>query len=119
MPRELSRFALRLLHVGRERLRALDDAAALAEGVQAVPEFFYDDSACPRSDPDCLGEDGECHDACGPPPARQAFARLWDSLHDADGERWADNPGVVVLRFGMLERRVDELVPGLGAGGVR
>jgi protein gp37 len=28
----------------------------------------HDDGPCPVSDPDCLGDDGDCHDACTRPP---------------------------------------------------
>lgn len=28
------------------------------------------DDGCPKSDPDCLGDNGDCHDACEPPAPR-------------------------------------------------
>lgn len=30
----------------------------------------------------------------------QAYAELWDTLHAAPGEPWADNPEVVAIEFG-------------------
>jgi hypothetical protein len=45
----------------------------------------------------------DVHDDC-----RSSFARLWDSLHDKPGARWADNPWVVAATFEvMLEQQSD------------
>jgi hypothetical protein len=90
MPRELSRLTLRVLSVDEARLQWVGEGDAVDEGIEAPP--------------------GE---------ARAAFAALWDHLRDRPGERWADNPEVCVIRFAVLRRPVDALLPGLGHGGVR
>lgn len=48
-----------------ERLQAITEADAQAEGVASV----------------------------------QAYAALWDAIHSKRGERWSDNPLVVVIQF--------------------
>lgn len=35
----------------------------------------HDDDGCPKGDPDCLGNNGDCHDACSTFAERAAEAR--------------------------------------------
>lgn len=90
MPREFTRLTLRVLSVEDGRVQWVGEGDAVDEGIEAP-----------------LGK------------AREAFTVLWDRLHDRDGERWADNPEVCVIRFAVFRRPVDALIPGLGHGGVR
>jgi len=96
MPRELSRLTLRVIQVHGERLQQIDDRQCHDEGVGATQHV----------------------EAAGGNP-RRAFSFLWDELHDKPGERWADNPEVVTIRFACMLQGVDALIPGLGHGGVR
>ncbi len=96
MPRELSRITLRVSNVHLERLQDID------------PHELYDEG---------IGSTDYLESANG--DARRAFAALWDKLHDKPGERWADNPEVVAIRFACIRQGVDALIPGLGHGGVR
>lgn len=33
----------------------------------------------------------------------QAYAALWDAIHSKRGERWSDNPLVVVIQFELVK----------------
>lgn len=52
-----------------ERVQAITEADAQAEGVDSV----------------------------------QAYAALWDAIHSKRGERWSDNPLVVVIQFELVK----------------
>lgn len=56
---------IRVTGLRLERLQAITEADARAEGVESV----------------------------------QAYAALWDAIHSKRGERWSDNPIVVVIQF--------------------
>lgn len=71
MPRAFSRLTLAVTAVRRERLQAITDADCRAEGAAPAPGESW----------------------------RDAFRRIWDSLHPRAGERWADDPEVCVLAF--------------------
>ena len=79
MPRWASRITLRVLEVRVERLQAITEADAIAEGVEA------DHMLSVRG---------------GSTTARDEFSALWDSIN---GKReycaWADDPWVWVVRF--------------------
>jgi hypothetical protein len=96
MPREISRLTLRVVHVHTELLHQIEDRECYDEGIGATQHL----------------------EAAGGDP-RRAFSVLWDELHDKPGERWADNPEVVAIRFACMRQGVDALIPGLGHGGVR
>lgn len=89
MPRWASRITLEVTGVRVERLRALSEEDAIAEGISVLPlQDVADHSAWWQSAP---GEH-QSRTACG------AFARLWD---DINGKRapWASNPWVWVVEF--------------------
>lgn len=39
--------------------------------IQPVPDAAPDDAGCPVNDPDCMGNAGDCHDACEAPTRRE------------------------------------------------
>lgn len=94
MPRGLSRITLELTDVRVERLQAISEDDARAEGVgrESWPE-------------DCTNEDDALNVECGYFPPRShvaAYARLWDSLNAKRGAGWDVNPWVWVLTFRRL-----------------
>jgi hypothetical protein len=104
-PRGLSRITLEITGVRVERLQAITEEDARAEGVSPIGE----DIGCP-----CEGEDEEpgphipacswSHEGIDPyaEPHRAAFAVLWDALN---GKRapWASSPWVWVVEFRRVE----------------
>lgn len=87
MPRWASRLTLIVEGVKVERLHAISEADALAEGIDRIvfPE---------------VGEWGW--------PQRK-YRQLWDSLHTDEGERWHDNPDVVALTFRVVRGNIDQV----------
>lgn len=90
MPRWASRLTLEITGVRAERLNAIGEADALAEGIV--------------SEPDHVGPH------FGPAPGQMtnrtayaAFARLWDGINKARGFGWQTNPYVWVVEFRRLE----------------
>ena len=61
-----------------ERLHDIDDAGAIAEGVQLTGTTNYSGKA------------------------RDAFARLWDEINAERGYPWASNPFVWVIKWELL-----------------
>ena len=84
MPRWACRTVLEITDVRVERLQAITEAEAVAEGVQRDTEpCDHIRQSC--DEVGCLG-----------PTHRAAFATLWDSL---PGVRWTANPWVWVVSF--------------------
>jgi hypothetical protein len=83
MPRVASRLLLEVVSVRVERLQAISEADALAEGVKPfIP----------------VPGDGE------PETAKRAFQHLWDSINGKRlGCEWAANPWVWVVEFRKIE----------------
>ena len=88
MPRWASRLSLELTAMRVERLLAITEADALAEGITPCPggAFGVEDPFTPHNS------------------AVKAYFALWDSLNDARGFGWASNPWVWVLEFKLLEQ---------------
>jgi hypothetical protein len=113
MPRWASRLTLKVTRVRHDRLLMLTDNDAVAEGIigddvitgahcnggvhQEVVERRYFNPV--RTD------DHEGHEH-----APDAFAELWNGLHDKPGERWEDNPMIVALTFEVHHCNVDRMV---------
>lgn len=97
MPRAPSRLTLLVHDVRVERLQAISEADAIAEGVR------------------CLGEDNEgdrCFDVPGVPDtfgewAAGSFRSLWQHLHGADS--WDANPWVVAVSFSVQRGNIDQI----------
>lgn len=111
MPRWASRITLEVTAVRVERVQAITEADAMAEGV--VTGDIPADDYCPRRIGYVLGQDdGRC---LLYPSAKEAFAIGWDSINGkrhlpmlddegvSTGERlpvtWASNPWVWVIEF--------------------
>ena len=90
MPRFAARLGLVLESVRVEPLQAISEDDAVAEGLRlhyppanlGMPHYVIDGLDLPRQ-----------------VSARMTYAALWQSLHRKEGERWEDNPDVVVLTF--------------------
>jgi len=90
-PRGLSRITLEITAVRVERVQAITEADARAEGVER--EAWLED---------ITDEDGSLNAECGyfPPRSHVAgYARLWDALNTQRGYGWDVNPWVWVLEF--------------------
>ena len=85
MPRWASRATLVVESVRREPLQAISRKDVLAEGRLASFAGLYWNWRGPIR--------GVWRDP------RLAFAAMWDAIHDRPGERWEDDPEVVVLEF--------------------
>lgn len=82
--REAARIMLHIEEVRVERLRAIDEAGAIAEGV----------------DPSTAEMASRAYGG----PHRWAFARLWGSIYGhRPGLAWADDPWVWVVRYSVLD----------------
>lgn len=90
MPRWASRLFLEVTGVRVERLQAITEADAWAEGVAECANALDDAAICARAK-----AMGACID-----DARPSFAALWDSLYGAKpGQSWDDSPWVWVVEF--------------------
>lgn len=84
MPRWASRIALDVVSVRVERLQAITEADAFAEGVEANPYVM------------CDGTTDEAMSIS----ARDNFRSLWDTINGKrPGCSWGDNPWVWVVEF--------------------
>lgn len=86
MPRWASRLTLEVVDVRVERLQAISEEDARAEGI---------------TDGGCLncGNPEPCECPYPTPDARDAFIGLWDSLNAKRGHAWDANPWVWVVEF--------------------
>lgn len=80
MPRWASRLTLVVEALRFERLQEISAADAEAEGTE-------------RGSMSWIG----------------AYHALWDSLHNCEGERWADDPAVVALTFRVERGNIDRI----------
>lgn len=91
MPRGLRRIELDVAAARIERLQAIDGYAAQAEGIDVLrcgcEQCRMSAQMCPADQSTAIME----------------YAALWDSLHNEDGCRWADNPWVRVVTFRRYE----------------
>lgn len=93
MPRWASRLTLIVEGVRVEPLHAITPADAKAEGVEPVPGGWRD----------YRGGSGAI------PFVDTAYKFLWESLHDKEGQRWVDNPDVLVLTFRVVRGNIDRI----------
>lgn len=91
MPRWASRILLEITNVRVERLNAISEEDAEAEGIDM--EALYDSQDCY----DCIAD----HNMTGRPTVTGAFKYLWESIYGADS--WHANPWVWVIEFKRVE----------------
>ncbi|EJK8055626.1 hypothetical protein NO575_000601 [Klebsiella pneumoniae] len=91
MPRTASRIQLEITDVRVERLNAISEEDAEAEGIDM--EALYDSQDCY----DCIAD----HNMTGRPTVTGAFKYLWDSIYGEEG--WKSNPWVWVIEFKRVE----------------
>lgn len=91
MPRWASRILLEITSVRVERLNAISEEDAEAEGIDM--EALYDSQDCY----DCIAD----HNMTGRPTVTGAFKYLWESIYGEDG--WKANPWVWVIEFKRVE----------------
>ncbi|MDM4468377.1 hypothetical protein [Klebsiella michiganensis] len=91
MPRWASRILLEITDVRVERLNAISEEDAEAEGIDM--EALYDSQDCY----DCIAD----HNMTGRPTVTGAFKYLWESIYGEEG--WKSNPLVWVIEFKRVE----------------
>ncbi|HFO2038964.1 TPA: hypothetical protein ACHJCA_000942 [Klebsiella pneumoniae] len=91
MPRWASRILLEITDVRVERLNAISEEDAEAEGIDM--EALYDSQDCY----DCIAD----HNMTGRPTVTGAFKHLWESIYGEEG--WKSNPWVWVIEFKRVE----------------
>jgi len=91
MPRWASRLTLVVTGARVEKLQAISEEDAVAEGVEIVGVHIHRHYRLYR---DYLGHNGHGHES-----AVKSFSTLWRSLHTKPSTTWKDNPDVVVLSF--------------------
>ncbi|SVM16215.1 hypothetical protein [Klebsiella pneumoniae] len=91
MPRAASRILLEITDVRVERLNAISEEDAEAEGIDM--EALYDSQDCY----DCIAD----HNMTGRPTVTGAFKYLWESIYGEEG--WKSNPWVWVIEFKRVE----------------
>lgn len=102
MPRWASRLTLIVEGVRIEPLQAISEADAQAEGIERIfPTISASDTGPNHF---TVGIDGGNLNA---PTAAETYRLLWSMLHDKDGERWEDNPAVLVLTFRVVRGNID------------
>lgn len=97
MPRWASRLTLTVTDVRVLPLCSISERDAEAEGVVWDSADGFDVWYVPGADLPHTSTAAEC------------FAHLWSSLHQADGECWADNPEVIALTFTVEHGNIDRL----------
>nr|WP_227673115.1 hypothetical protein [Klebsiella pneumoniae] len=91
MPKAASRILLEITDVRVERLNAISQEDAEAEGIDM--EALYDSQDCY----DCIAD----HNMTGRPTVTGAFKYLWESIYGEEG--WKSNPWVWVIEFKRFE----------------
>lgn len=101
MPRWASRLTLTVTDKQIQPLQDISEADARAEGLTALSKdggrlFKFGIPDCDRLPGN--DDNGWAWQHWNTDPVR-AYARLWDTLHTTEGERWDDNPDVIALTF--------------------
>ncbi|PZU95521.1 MAG: hypothetical protein DI527_00500 [Chelatococcus sp.] len=99
MPRWASRITLPVSGVHVERLQAITEEAALAEGVVPHPDGGFHVVGVPHPNPR--------FPYLSRPTAREMYAALWDVINGPGA--WAANPWVSATRFGVIHGNIDNV----------
>lgn len=99
MPRWANRITLIVTETRFQPLQAITPVEMLREGAYRLPGRTIDRFAASLA-------------AGGVEPGvvdtiRDAWIKLWNSLHDKPGQRWEDNPDVVELTFHVVPSNID------------
>lgn len=108
MPRWASRLTLTVTGVQVERLNAITETDAVAEGViRYMPcQSVMAGRTLPPREMYCYDVDPiEGARLADAPSARAAYELLWESIHGADS--WASNPWVAALTFTIARANID------------
>lgn len=99
LPKLESRLTLRVTGFSIERLHDIDEAGAIAEGVERLKSGrgFYDPTK----------SKGAVHLGEYFTDARAAYAELWNSINGPDA--WDANPWVDVTKFDVLQRNISQV----------
>jgi hypothetical protein len=95
MPRWASRLTVQVGATRWERLQAITEADAMAEGAIAIGGGFCFD----------LGAAGE--PLLGALTARLAYKKLWDSIHGGQESGWSADPWVLVVELEAFKKTTD------------
>lgn len=91
MPRWASRLTLIVEAVRVEPLQAISAHDCYEEGVKRPTGPFLGSEVCAIEN------------------ARRGYRQIWEALHDKPGQRWGDNPDVVVLTFRVERGNIDRI----------
>lgn len=99
MPRWANRITLIVTETRFQPLQAITPVEMLREGAYRLPGGTIDGFAASLA-------------AGGVEPGvvdtiRDAWIKLWNSLHDKPGQRWEDNPDIVELTFHVVTSNID------------
>jgi hypothetical protein len=115
MPRWASRLTLELADVRVERLQAISEQDAEAEGCPVCETCLDRNGQWGRGAIDdplsnaCGGRPWHtCHGICEGKTAKEWYASLWDSINGPSS--WAENPFVWALSFRVLHQNVDQVL---------
>lgn len=101
MPRSVSRLTLVVTATRLERLQRITDEDAVREGIQYVRR-----SLTRHGRMDGYGVDESAPEDASP-TARQAFCRLWETLHGPAS--WDGDPELVVTTFQVHLKNIDDM----------
>lgn len=112
MPRWASRITLHVEGMRVEPVQDISERDALAEGIirENVIVGAHGSTGSHieiTADRHWIGTEDDDHD--GDEHAAETYARLWDSLHAIEGERWDDNPLVTVTTFRVELGNIDQI----------
>lgn len=96
MPRWASRMWLAVGDVCVQRLQDISESDAIAEGVIAYEPTLDDPAEFAFMDGGLIWNE-----------ARDAYAALWNTIHNAPGTRWEDNPWVAAITFDVNRGNID------------
>lgn len=100
MPRKASRITLEIADVRIERLQAISETDAIAEGcTQALADDIME--------PEELAVYASTHILCPDAHARILFETLWDQVNGPDA--WERNPWVAAYTFHVINRNIDQI----------